>query len=206
MSTREPIHALVYGGARELSQAIASELAFAGWRVESATAGPESVVHGLDGIGCLIVIADRAPAGGVLAIEESDFAATLQRNVVQAVHMVRAAAPCMRETGGSIVLVLDGLYDGDDGSRELSLAGSASAGALERAVQTLACELGRHGIRVNAVRAQTRAPHDPLPPVPLGRTATTEDVAGVVAFLAGEEASYVTGAVVPVDGGLGAIR
>ena len=206
MSAREPIHALVYGGTKELSQAIASELSFAGWRVEPATASLESVVDGLEGIGCLIVIADRAPAGGVLAIEESDLVATLQHNVVQAVHVVRAAAPGMRKTGGSIVLVLDGLYDGDDGSRELSLAGSASAGALERAVQALACELGGHGIRVNAVRAQTRTPHSPLPAVPLGRTATTDDIAGVVAFLAGEEASYVTGAVVPVDGGLGAIR
>ena len=38
--------------------------------------------------------------------------------------------------------------------------------------------------------------------VPLGRLASAEEVAGVVAFLAGDDAGYITGAVIPVDGGL----
>ena len=39
--------------------------------------------------------------------------------------------------------------------------------------------------------------------VPLGRLASADEVAGVVAFLAGDDAAYITGAVIPVDGGLG---
>jgi 3-oxoacyl-[acyl-carrier protein] reductase len=39
--------------------------------------------------------------------------------------------------------------------------------------------------------------------VPLGRLASAEEVAGVVAFLAGDDGAYITGAVIPVDGGLG---
>ena len=39
--------------------------------------------------------------------------------------------------------------------------------------------------------------------VPLGRYASAEEIAGVVSFLAGEDAGYITGAIVPVDGGLG---
>jgi 3-oxoacyl-[acyl-carrier protein] reductase len=91
--------------------------------------------------------------------------------------------------------------------------GAAKAGLVGMA-RSLAREVGSRGITVNVVAPgvvetdmiaglgeqrmeQLRAM------VPLARTASPQDVAGVVAFLASEDAAYVTGATIPVDGGMG---
>jgi 3-oxoacyl-[acyl-carrier protein] reductase len=91
---------------------------------------------------------------------------------------------------------------------------AASKAGLVGLARSLARELGSRGITFNVVAPgfvetdMTAAlPEDLqktyLGQIPLGRFATPEEVAGVVRFLAGDEAAYVTGAVVPVDGGLG---
>jgi beta-ketoacyl ACP reductase len=90
---------------------------------------------------------------------------------------------------------------------------SSKAGLIGMA-RSLARELGSRGITANVVTPgfvetdmtaalpeQRRA--EILGQVPLGRYATAEEVAAVVAFLASDAAAYVTGALVPVDGGLG---
>ena len=93
---------------------------------------------------------------------------------------------------------------------------SAAKAGLAQLTRFLAVEFGKYGIRANAiapgsVRTQAwneRAARDPeiLERVkrwyPLGDVCTPEDVAGVAAFLAGPEARMITGAVLPVDGGL----
>ena len=86
------------------------------------------------------------------------------------------------------------------------LPGYAAAKAgLEGLVRQLALEYGPAGIRVNAV-APGMIGHAELPHVadgyPLGRVGTPADVAGAVHYLASEAAGFVTGAVLPVDGGL----
>ncbi|MGW2522778.1 SDR family NAD(P)-dependent oxidoreductase [Streptomyces sp. NPDC001617] len=93
---------------------------------------------------------------------------------------------------------------------------AASKGALNAFTRSTAVELARFGVRVNAVAAgivPTELVGDVLAKdggrgirqqVPMRAFATTEDVASVVAFLAGPESSYVTGEVVRVDGGLAA--
>jgi NAD(P)-dependent dehydrogenase (short-subunit alcohol dehydrogenase family) len=96
--------------------------------------------------------------------------------------------------------------------------GAAKGGVLSLTLQ-LVTEGGPHKIRVNAVSpAMTATPHtaplltDPNSPfagqverIPLGRVGQPEDVANAVLFLASDEASHVTGANIPVDGGAAAI-
>jgi 3-oxoacyl-[acyl-carrier protein] reductase len=91
---------------------------------------------------------------------------------------------------------------------------AASKAGLVGMARSIARELGSRGITANVVAPgfvesdmtaelsdQRRA--EILAAVPLGRFASAEEVAAVVRWVAGEEAAYITGAVIPVDGGLG---
>jgi 3-oxoacyl-[acyl-carrier protein] reductase len=148
----------------------------------------------------------------LLRMGEPEWAQVLDTNLTGAYRAVRAVAPAMlRARRGRIVLV----------SSVVALAGSAGqanyaaakAGLIGLA-RSLAREFGGRQVTVNAVApgyvetdmtadlpAARRA--DLLAATPLGRPARPEEVAGVITFLAGPAAGYITGAVLPVDGGLG---
>jgi 3-oxoacyl-[acyl-carrier protein] reductase len=135
----------------------------------------------------------------------------LATNVAGTLNTVQAAARTMiRQRGGSIVVLAS--IVGERGS-----AGQTAYAATKAAVATIARssakELGRHGIRVNAVAPglidTDMTAH--LPPAvvarrvadtPLGRLGTPDDVARVIRFLACDDAGFVTGQVLGVDGGL----
>lgn len=122
------------------------------------------------------------------------------------------AIPAMRKTGGAIVNIasISGLA-GDYGMG----AYNASKGAVINYTRSLAIDCARDGIRVNALcpglieTAMTELtvarPDDRvawLAPIPLGRMGRPEEMASIVAFLASDDASYMTGAIVAADGGL----
>ena len=117
----------------------------------------------------------------------------------------------LRNGGGSVVSVssITGL-DGNPGQ----VAYAAAKGALISATKTMAKELGANKIRVNAVApgvidtAMTQAlteeqRNELLRPADLPRLGTPREVANVIAFLASDRASYITGQIVRIDGGIG---
>lgn len=124
-------------------------------------------------------------------------------------RMSRLVVPTMRERGGRIInMSSDAAFVGDAGLTDYAAAKLGVVGFT----RALARELAPHGVTVNAVAPgaiRTRA-HDRLTPAvlerikattPAGFIAEPEDVAGCVAFLASEDARYVTGQTLLIDGG-----
>jgi 3-oxoacyl-[acyl-carrier protein] reductase len=145
-------------------------------------------------------------------MSEDDFTGVLDVNLTGAYRVARRAVrPMMRMRRGRLIFISSvvGLY-GSGGQANYA----ASKAGLVGLARSLARELGSRGITSNVVapgfvESDMTAVLTPerkeqiLGAVPLGRYASGEEVAAVVAFLASSEAAYVTGAVIPVDGGLG---
>lgn len=148
----------------------------------------------------------------LLRMSDEDFAAVLDTNLAGAFRVARRAAKSMlRAKEGRIVFV--GSVVGLMGSPGQVNYAASKAGLVGMA-RSIARELGGRGITANvvapgfvdtemtaALTAERRA--EILAGVPLGRYATPQEVSGVVTWLASDAAAYVTGAVIPVDGGLG---
>ncbi|HSL73148.1 MAG TPA: 3-oxoacyl-ACP reductase FabG [Ilumatobacteraceae bacterium] len=150
--------------------------------------------------------------GLLLRMAEDDFTGVVDANLTAAFRVVkRAARGMVKARSGRIVLM----------SSVVGLLGSAgqanyaaSKAGLVGFARSVARELGSRSITVNVVAPgpvatdMTAALGDDrlaalTSMVPLGRMADPDEIAGVVAFLASADAAYITGAVVPVDGGLG---
>ena len=133
----------------------------------------------------------------------------LQVSLYGSYRCAHAVVPGMvREGGGTIVNVASELVDLGGSMHAHYVAAKSGVVGLTRA---LARELGPSNIRVNAVapgptdtRMIDRARITPeyLRTIPLGRIGRPEDVAGTVAFLCGEDAAWITGQVIRVNGGL----
>lgn len=150
-----------------------------------------------------------------VAIDDPDYdrhwLETLTVNVTGMKNMTRALLPQLRKTKGRIVN-LGSINSFATGPRATTY--TASKGAVLQFTRALAAELAPEGIRVNgiapgvidtpmteATRADPAAIGRFMAHTPMGRTGKPEELVGPVLFLASEMSSYVTGAMLPVDGG-----
>jgi len=155
------------------------------------------------------------PSSGALeSLPMADFDRVLEVNLRGAVLGTRAAIPALREAGGGAIVVTASV-SGLGGDPNM-WAYNAAKGGVINFVRAAAMDLARDEIRVNAVcpgpihtgmtaAIESAAPamHEALRThIPMQRWGEATEVAAVIAFLASRDASFVTGAIVPVDGGV----
>lgn len=154
-------------------------------------------------------------AAGLLTVPEYEIRATFEINTFAAIRMLQAAATKMQAKGGSIINITSRLAV--IGVPSMAIY-SASKGAMLALTRAAAVELAPLNIRVNAIApGMTKTPlydgwltrqgdpdaveADEVSKIPLRRLASPEDIAAAAAYLASEDAAYITGISLPVDGG-----
>ncbi len=148
----------------------------------------------------------------LLRMSDEDFTTVLDTNLTGAFRVVKRASKGMLKARFGRVILISSVVGLLGSAGQINYAASKSG--LVGIARSLTRELGSRGITANVVAPgfiETDMTAE-LPPeqqeaylkqIPAGRFASPEEVANVVVWLAGEDAGYISGAVVPVDGGLG---
>ncbi|MFC8868785.1 SDR family NAD(P)-dependent oxidoreductase [Streptomyces sp. NPDC057148] len=173
-----------------------------------------AVATAVDGFGRLDVLVNNAAIYTTSPVVDEDPArleALLRVNLMGPFLGIRAVAPAMRANGGGSIVNISS-QAGLQGIWGHGAYGAAKWG-LRGLTRTAALELGADGIRVNSVHPGAIATamtghldNKEHPGAPLGRVGEPEEVARLVAFLASDDASYLSGAELAVDGGASAGR
>jgi 3-oxoacyl-[acyl-carrier protein] reductase len=171
----------------------------------------EEVVADLGGLHILVNNAGIALDGLIMRVKDEDWARQLQVNLTGTFNLIRAASrPLMKAKGASIVNVSSVV--GEMGNAGQAAYSAAKAGQIGL-TKTVARELASRNVRCNAVTPGyietdmtagiAEAGKQRLQEaIPLARLGTADDVANAVAWLASDQASYVTGEVLRVNGGM----
>jgi len=170
----------------------------------------------LDAFGQVDILVNNAGvthAAGFLDLAEEDFDRVLRINLKSMFLCSQAVARAMVKRGGGCIVNMSSV------NAELTIANQVpyviSKGGVNQLTRVASISLAQHGIRVNAVGpgtiltelakeavlASPEARHTILSRTPLGRCGEPEEIASIVAFLASDDASYITGQTLYADGG-----
>ena len=179
---------------------------------ESVNAGIATIEKKYGRIDVLVANAGITKDGLVMRMSDADFDSVIDTNLNGAFRVARACTRgMMKQKSGRMIFI--GSVVGMLGSAGQVNYAATKSGLIGMA-RSFARELGSRGITANVVAPgfvdtdmtsvldETRKA-EIVAAVPLGRFCSADEIAGVVAFLASPEAAYISGAVIPVDGGLG---
>lgn len=214
---RDGFKVLVHGRDAERGAAVVKE-------IEAAGGGAEFLAADLTDVAAITQLAAAAGDVDVLVnnaglswfgptadLEPDTYDKLFDANVRSAYYLTAAIAPKMAERGGGVIINLGSM------AGQIGLAGGAAYSATKAALAALtrswAAEYSPQGVRVNTIApgpaytgGSSRESLTALGRTTLlSRTAEAEEIGDVIAFLASPAAGYITGAVIPVDGGRTAI-
>lgn len=220
MTGRDARTVLVTGASRGIGAATAARLTRDGWHVETAEratgvdlgepgAGAAAVAR-LPHLDAAVCNAGTTARAGVLELSREEWDRVIAVNLSGVFDVAQAAARRLVDAGGGSIVLVASLMSFVGGYN--IAAYTASKGGVAQLAKAMSNELAGRGVRVNAVAPGyvTTEMTDSLEEwkrrevearIPLGRFAEPDDIADVIAFLLSDDARYVTGAVIPVDGG-----
>lgn len=148
----------------------------------------------------------------VMRMSDEDFIDVVDANLTGAFRVARRATRGMLKLRRGRIIFVGSVVGGIGSAGQVNY--SASKSGLVGMARSFARELGSRGITANVVAPgfvetdmtaglDAKRRDEIAASVPLGRFCSAEEIAGVVAFIASDKASYITGAVIPIDGGLG---
>jgi NAD(P)-dependent dehydrogenase (short-subunit alcohol dehydrogenase family) len=212
---REGATALVSGRDEARGRAVVAAIVADGGSAElvpgdlSTSEGVASLLARAGRVDVLVNDAGVFPGGATHEIADGAFDEAFAVNVKAPFFLTAALAPKMAANGGGAIVNVTTMV-AEFGMPGLSVYGASKA-ALALLTKVWAAEYGPQGVRVNAVSpGPTRTPGTEamgegfdqiVGTIPAGRAAEAQEIADAIVFLASDRASYINGAVLPVDGG-----
>lgn len=229
-------HVLISGGSRGIGRTAAELFSSNGWSVTvlyhstvpsfsgdnifavmcdvsdpvSAEAAVRSAEERFGPVDCLISNAGISVKGLAQDFKATDYRLVMDTNFGGLFHLSNAVIPGMVSRKSGVILAVSSMWGQTGASCEALY--SASKGAIDAYIKSLAKELGPSGIRVNAVSPGVIKTDmlkdytdvdlkDLSDETPLGRLGTPEDVSKALFFLSSDDASFITGQIIGVNGG-----